>query len=73
MKYHKGMKANKIFLTLKQFSQLYKWPTYRGVVRIYTLRKEKGYDTAFLREGRRILVDVNEFFDCLERKNKKTD
>jgi len=65
------MKPEKIYLTLRQFSLLYKWPTYHGIVRYHKLRKAKGYESAFLREGRRVLIDVNEFFDCLERKNKK--
>jgi hypothetical protein len=59
------MEPHKIYFTMRQFAQSYPWPTFHGLRRIYKMRKDKGFEKAFLKSGRRIIIDVNVFWDCL--------
>lgn len=59
---------NHIF-TIKQFAHLYAWPTEASIRSIFYKRHENGFEDAFIRMGRRILIDEKVFWECL--KNKK--
>lgn len=65
------METNNLFVTIKQFTQLYPWPTESGIWNLRANRKEKGFEKAFLKSGRRVLIDVNEFWKCLKKNNKE--
>ena len=57
-------------LTLKQFTQTYSWPTESGL-RAYAFRAaELGMESAFLRIGRRLLIDPMEFFALIRKCNR---
>lgn len=64
------MEPKKLYVTVKQFSKLYPWPTEAGLWNLRAKRKENGFDKAFLNIGRRVLIDVNIFWECIEKKNK---
>lgn len=55
------------FLTVKQFCAQYPWPT-ESAMRSYIYRAEELEMTdAFLRVGRRVLIDVNKFFSVIQK------
>ncbi len=56
-------------LTIKQFCKKDKWPS-ESALRAIILDADWGknkFQSAFLRVGRRVLVDVNEFWKCVYR------
>jgi len=65
------MEPKEIYIPLTQWPNYYKWPTLSGMRNRFRLRKKHGYDTAFLKEGKRVIVKVNEFWKCLERRGEK--
>lgn len=65
---HKEIK----YLTVKQFCSKQPWPT-ESALRAIILDakwKQNNFKSAFIRIGRRVLVNEKEFWNCLE-KNKK--
>ena len=53
------------FLTVKQFCMTYNWPS-EPALRSYIFRAtELGIENAFLRLGRRVLVDPKKLFDLI--------
>ncbi|MEI6531522.1 MAG: hypothetical protein WCN87_01730 [Chlamydiota bacterium] len=55
------------FLTVKQFITKFSWPTESGLRALILRAKEKGLERAFKRIGRRVLIDVTEFWRVIER------
>ena len=54
-------------LTVKQFCKEYPWPT-ESAMRSYIYRAEElNMAQAFLRVGRRVLIDVNKFFNIVQK------
>ncbi|WP_341328803.1 hypothetical protein [Methylotuvimicrobium sp. KM2] len=45
------------------------WPPEGGLRHLIFNSKTNGFDTAFKRVGRRVLVDEAEFFECVARQN----
>ncbi|MFP3859216.1 MAG: hypothetical protein ACLFUW_00190 [Bacteroidales bacterium] len=65
------MKPQKVYLTIKQFIEEYRqtgWITY-GSIR-YLYRNKPEFNSAFKKIGKRILIDVNEFWDVVDRHEK---
>lgn len=59
------------YVTLKQFGELYPWPT-PTALRIYRKnRNTNGFDKAFVNVGRRVLVDLKEFWAVIEGLKEK--
>ena len=68
------MKPQKILVTINQFIELHRqrgWPTYGALRNIHWRRKALQFEPAFLKVGRRVLIDVDEFWACVERKDKR--
>ncbi len=63
------MEPQDTYLTISQFSKYYPWPTENGLRNRFRNRKTNGYEKAFLRDEGQIVVDVNELWRCLKRKN----
>ncbi len=63
--------TQKTYLTIKQFALRHPWPSESAMRAIIQKADETGFTSAFIRYGRRILIDANEFFLCLERNQKK--
>lgn len=58
-------------ITVKQFCELYPWPTESGI-RSYIYRAEELEMTeAFVRVGRRVLIDVDKFFQIIQEGRKQ--
>ena len=56
-------------LTVRQFSE--RFPAFNQPCLRYLLlhRKEKGFDGAIIKFGRRVLIDVDQFFMCIDVAN----
>ena len=67
------MTAEKRYWTVTQFCAYYAWPTKAGMRFRFANRKENGYDEAFLRDGRRIIIDVDRFWELLREKQIKKE
>lgn len=48
----------------------HEWPSKGGLRHMIFNQKTNGFDSAFKRVGRRVLVDEAEFFRCVERVNE---
>lgn len=64
------------YATIKQFALKNKetgtWPYSESA--LYALRqaaKEKGFDGCFIKVGRRVLIDVNKFWESIKTMNEK--
>jgi hypothetical protein len=68
------MEPTKIYMTIKQFAEEQSrkgWPTYDSIRNLRRDRKTNGFASAFITIGTRVLVDVNEFWNCVERKGNR--
>lgn len=65
------MEPKEVFIPLSLWSKHFQWPSYHGMRMRYRGRKEMGYETAFFKEGKRVIVRVNEFWKCLEKRGEK--
>lgn len=65
------MEPKKLFVTVKQFTKLYPWPTESGLWNLRANRKENGFEKAFKNVGRRVLIDVNVFWDIIGKKEEE--
>lgn len=64
-------KENRIW-TLRQFCAYYAWPTIAGMRWIVYKKQTNGFETAFLKNGKTVLIDVDRFWEILrEKQNKK--
>jgi len=61
---------NKVFLTCRQFNEKYPWPSETALRAIIQDADKRGFASAFKRYGRRVLIDPEEFWSCLERQQK---
>ncbi len=57
----------KNYLTVKQFAAKFPWPSESALRAIIQNASERGFDTAIKRFYRRVLIDPQEFFACLDR------
>lgn len=58
---------------MRQFCEYYRWPTFAGMRHRFAARKTNGYDSAFLKDGKRIVVDVERFWEILREKQVKKE
>lgn len=54
------------FLTLEQFAQKNPWPQESTLRNLYYKRKSNGLEKAFIKVGRRIIVDEEMFFALIK-------
>ena len=57
----------KVYLTVKQFAAKYPWPSESALRAIVQNADAKGFSPAIKRFYRRVLIDPQEFFACLDR------
>lgn len=69
------MEPKEVIIPLSLWNKYYHWPTLSGMRNRYRKRKEFGYEKAFFKEGKRVLVKVNIFWECIEKRgeNQKKD
>lgn len=69
-------RENPIYMTVRQFVESRKglWPASDSAVRAIIMSSTNGtnnFQKAFKWMGRRVLVDVNEFWACVDRVNEE--
>ena len=65
------MKPNTVYITIKEFANVQKAYSYHALRQIRRNCKTNGFASAFKKVGKKVLIDVNEFHDCIERLNKE--
>jgi hypothetical protein len=65
------MEPKEIIIPLTEWPNFYKWPSLSGMRNRYRDRKKFGYERAFFKEGKRVLVRVNVFFECIQQRGNK--
>ena len=65
------MEPKEVYLPIAKWDQHYTWPTVVGMRKRFQFRETNGYKTAFLKEGKKVIVKVNEFWKCLEAIGEK--
>lgn len=60
----------KNLLTVKQWCKTHLWPPEGGLRHLIFHADSNGFKSAFVRVGRRVLIDETEFFRCIERSSK---
>lgn len=58
-------------LTIKQFAEKNPWPNETTMRNLFYKRRENGLEQAFVRIGRRIIVDEGKFFELIRAKKDK--
>lgn len=59
------------FLTLRQFADKNPWPTEMALRSIFARRHKNGMEKAFVRRGRRIIVNEEKFFELMSNNEIK--
>ena len=54
-------------IPLTEWNQHHPWPPQGGLRHLVFHAKAKGFESAFVRCGRRVLVNEGEFFNCVAR------
>lgn len=66
-----GLLAHDSWITIKQFSYLFQWPS-ESAMRSYVFKADSlGIQSAFLKVGRRLLVNPKKFFQKIQEMNSK--
>ncbi len=56
-------------IPVPEWNNHHSWPPQGGLRHLIFNAETNGFETAFKRIGRRVLVDETEFFACIERQN----
>lgn len=56
-------------IPVSKWNDYHVWPPQGGLRHLIFNQKTNGFDKAFKRVGRNVLVDETEFFACVERQN----
>ena len=65
------MEPKEILIPISHWQKHFQWPTVNGMRHRYKARKRMGYEKAFFKEGKRVIVRVNMFWKCLEERGEK--
>ena len=61
----------KLYVSIKEFALINKVFSYEAIRKIRHRCKENGFETAFIKVGKRVMVDVDEFWECARSKAKE--
>ncbi len=56
-------------IPVPKWNEYHDWPSVSGLRHLIFNANKNGFETAFKRIGRRVLVDEAKFFECVERQN----
>lgn len=59
------------FIPITKWHEHHDWPSEAGLRHLRFHCKTNGFEKAFVKSGRRVLVDEGEFFDALLRQQSK--
>lgn len=57
----------KLYVSIREFSYLQKAFSLGALYKIRFRCKENGYETAFIKTGKRVIIDVDEFWACARK------
>lgn len=57
-----------VYASIKEFALLQKVFSLAALKKIRFRCKDNGFDTAFIKVGKRVMIDVNEFWECARTK-----
>lgn len=55
-------------MPMRTYCKFFPWPTWNGLRKIRAECKKNGFESAFVKVGGTVLIDVDEFHACIERK-----
>ncbi len=58
-------------IPVSKWNDKHAWPSQGGLRHLIFNEKTNGFASAFKRVGRRVLIDEDEFFNCVDRQNGK--
>jgi len=64
------MRPIKVYASIKEFALLQRVFSYNAIRAIRRRSLENGFETAFIKVGKRVMVDVDDFWDCARNKSK---
>ena len=67
------MRPNKLYISIKEFALLQKVFSYGALRKIRFRCKENGFESAFIKVGKRVMIDVDEFWECARTKSKPVE
>jgi len=57
----------KLYASIREFSYLQKAFSIEALRKIRWRCKENGFETAFIKTGKRVVIDVDEFWECARK------
>ena len=64
------MRPHKLYASIKEFALLQRVFSYNSLRAIRRRDKENGFEDAFIKVGKRVMVDVDKFWECAITKSK---
>ena len=61
------MQTQSRLIPLSQWNEYHVWPPRGGLRHMRFHQSAKGFESAFVKVGRRVLVDEQKFFECIEK------
>lgn len=65
------MEPKETFIPITDWDKKYAYPSLGGMRYRYRFRKGMGYEKAFFKEGKRVFVRANEFWDRFEKRGER--
>jgi len=66
-----AVKRQPRYILLVDWNRKYDWPTQGALRNLAQYRTSNGFQEAFVKVGRRVLIDEAKFFECVARKNEE--
>lgn len=63
------MSTSTKYIPVSKWNDYHSWPPIGGLRHLIFNQKSNGFNSAFKRVGRRVLIDEMEFFACVDRQN----
>ena len=64
------MRPIKVYISIREFANIQKMFSYNAIRKIRHRCMENGFETAFYKVGKRVMIDVDEFWECAKTKAK---
>ena len=65
------MQTQTRLIPITDWNQFHPWPPAGGLRHLRQRQSAKGFESAFVKIGRRVLVDEQRFFECVARQNQQ--
>ena len=65
-----AVKRQPRYILLVDWNRKYDWPTQGALRHLMQYRETNGFESAFVKIGRRVVIDEARFFECVARQNE---